>query len=343
MNTTRGIAMTNRMRQLRPRDAVLFMAVVAVVAVLGVVIGRELGIGQQTGASVASSPADESPPRPQQQSEEATALTLSLSAPKICETKRGEGFAGHEWVYDDEGERVSTRVTTLGWANVAEIPVRWKVTGGTGPYTLVIDNEPRDGFGPYEGASGTASVSCAPNPGKVTYNDYHQHRWYHADPEIDSGPKTIQATVTDATGATTDASVNIYTILQLGGDGTMISGKWLSYRLNSGNTYRYNGTLFTIPQGITILPVESWQGEGGYSRVLAIEGTGVWIIISRRNEELYRIFGAMTFSAQSVYPDQGYDAIRGSSVDTPPHRAASAYLDDLMASRGQLPAIQGSK
>ena len=43
--------MTNRMRQLRPRDAALFLAVAAVVAVLGVVIGRELGIGGQATAT----------------------------------------------------------------------------------------------------------------------------------------------------------------------------------------------------------------------------------------------------------------------------------------------------
>ena len=259
----------------------------------------------------------------------------------ICETERGRPYAGSEIVYDGDGKAIGSRSVSRGWDGIAEIAVRWQVRGGTAPYTLVIDSENRDGDGPYEGTSGTASVSCAVTSAEVFYTSYTERR-FRSDPQIDSGPKTIHATVTDATGVTADASVNIYTIIQLRGDGTMISGKWRGYRLNSGNTYRYNGTLFTMPQGITILPVESWQGEGGYGRVLTIEGTCVWIVISRRNEELYRIFGAMTFSAHNVYPDQGYDAVRGSSIDTPPHRAASAYLDDFMASRGQLPAVSGS-
>ena len=64
--------MTASWRRLRLRDVAVFVAVAGLVAVLGVVIGRELGIGQQTGASVVSAPADESPPLPQQQSEETT-------------------------------------------------------------------------------------------------------------------------------------------------------------------------------------------------------------------------------------------------------------------------------
>ena len=64
--------MVARWRRLRLRDAAVFVVVAAIVAVLGVVIGRELGVGQQTGASVVSAPADESPPLPQQQSEETT-------------------------------------------------------------------------------------------------------------------------------------------------------------------------------------------------------------------------------------------------------------------------------
>ena len=115
--------MPTQWRRWTPRDMALFVAVAAAVAVLGVMIGREAGIGQQTGASVAPSPADESPPLPQQQSEETTALTLTLTAPEVCETERGEGFAGQAWVYDDEGEIVGTRYISTGWANVAEIPV----------------------------------------------------------------------------------------------------------------------------------------------------------------------------------------------------------------------------
>ena len=320
--------MTARWRRLRPRDVALFVAVAAVVAVFGVVIGRELGIGQQTGASVASSPADESPPRPQQQSEEATALTLTLSAPEICETERGEGFAGQKWVYDDEGERVSTRRITLGWANVAEIPVRWEVTGGTGPYTLVIDNEPRDGFGPYEGASGTASVSCAPNPGKVTYNDYDQHRWYQANPEIDSGPKTIRATVTDAKGVTAEASVGIYVILNvtadlyLGPDGTPVH-----HRFNKGRTYRINGFLMTFPSDA----FSSSSTEDSFTIKFFLDGhRGSIHIGDSTGSELGR----------RIEPyRRKTDFVRGESEYDDPEAALNSFLTELVESFGQPPAV----
>ncbi len=254
--------MVARWRRLRLRDVALFVAVAGLVAVLGVVIGRELGVGQQSGASVAPAQSDQSAPASPQQSEETTALTLTLSAREICETDRGRGYSGSELVYDDDGKAIGTRDISTGWDGVAEIPVRWEVTGGTAPYTLVIDNETRDGDGPYEGASGTASVSCAPNPGKVTYNDYDQHRWYQANPEIDSGPKTIRATVTDAKGVTAEASVGIYVILNvtadlyLGPDGTPVH-----HRFNKGRTYRINGFLMTFPSDA--FSSSSTESDGG--------------------------------------------------------------------------------
>ncbi len=291
--------MTARWRRLRLRDVALFVAVAGLVAVLGVAIGRELGIGQQTGASVASSPA-----------EETTALTLTLSARKICETKRGEGFVGPKW------------------ANVAEIPVRWEVTGGTGPYTLVIDNEPRDGFGPYEGASGTASVSCAPNPGKVTYNDYDQHRWYQADPEIDSGPKTIRATVTDANSATANASVGIYVILKVtadlyvGPDGTPVH-----HRFNKGRTYRFNGFLMTFPSDA----FSSSSTEDSFTIKFFLDGhRGSIHIGDSTGSELGR----------RIEPyRRKTDFVRGESEYDDPEAALNSFLTELVESFGQPPAV----
>ncbi len=344
MNTTRGIAMTNRMRQLRPRDAVLFVAVAALVAVLGVMIGRELGIGQETGASVTPAQSDQSGPTPQQQSEETTALTLTLSAPEICETERGRGYAGQVFVYDDDGKAIGTRDISTGWDDVAEIPVRWGVTGGTAPYTLVIDDETRDGDGPYEGASGIASVSCAVTSAEVFYTSYNERR-FRGDPEIDSGPKTIRVTVTDANSATANASVGIYVILQLSDSGHFSSGEYQSHRLNAGRTYRYNGFLYTVPQGITIMTGGSAEVQGGsWEQLLWVEGTDIILVINRHGEELYRELGS-----KLVFPgpvpaavDAAIDAVQAGpdlDLDTA-HQAISDYLDEFVASRDKLPVTE---
>ena len=338
--------MPTRWRRWKLRDVAFFVAVAAIVALVGVMVGCEAGIGEDTGTSPAAVPVPDDKPTslPQQQSEGSSTLTLTLSAPEICETERGQGFAVQAWVYNDEGERV--RIGGI-WARVAEIPVRWEVTGGTRPYTLVIDNEPRDGFGPYEGASGTASVSCAPNPGKVTYNDYDQQRWYLADPEIDSGPKTIHATVTDATGATAASSISIYVIRQLGGSGTTISGVWTDHRLLPGRTYRYNGILFTIPKGHTIVAGSSWEASSGFGQSLYVDGTDIVLYINRRGEELYRALGS-----KLVFPgpvpagvDTAIDAVQaGPDVDLDPaDRLISDYLDDFIASRGKLPVVPNNQ
>ena len=336
--------MTNRMRQLRPRDVALFVAVAAIVAVLGVVIGRELGVGQQTGASVAPAQSDQSAPASPQQSEDASPITLTLSAPEICETERGEGVAGQEWVYDDQGEIVGTRSVGAGWANVAEIPVFWEVSGGSGPYTLVIDNEPRDGFGPYEGPNGTASVSCAPKPGEVFYKDYDQERRYRSDPQVDSGPKEIHATVTDAKGTRVSASTTIYTILRIHGsiksDGTRV-------QLAPGKTYRVLGTLFTIPEGLTIEMGSIWEADGGSGLAIRILGRDAVLYISPyTGEELYRAYGSTKVTI--VWPgpvpeglDGGIDAVQdGNNLDLDPDALLDhGDLDDFVATRGKLPNL----
>ena len=321
--------MTNRMQRLRARDVALLVVVAAVVAVLGVMIGRELGIGQQTGASVASSPADESPPLPQQQSEETTALTLTLSAPEICETERGRGYAGDEFIYDDDGKAIGTRDISTGWDGVAEIPVRWEVTGGTAPFTLVIDNESRDGDGPYEGASGIASVSCAVTSAEVFYTSYNERR-FRGDPEIDSGPKTIRATVTDANGVTGEASVHIYAILVIGGGVYERGGEDVAHRLLPGRTYRYDGHLFTIPESITLVASHAWDADGGGSaQVLLIEGTESRLAINIHGEEVQRIIRVPA------------DAVFGSSTEA--SSTIDDALDEFFASRGKIPVVPNNQ
>ena len=270
--------MTNRMRQLRPRDAALFLAVAAVVAVLGVVIGREFGIGGQATATldqvsvdsrVAESAAatdvpdaaqkanpDASEPvgRTVRDAEESTGsqvaasdLSLSLSAPDICETD--DGFDG--------------------W-KIGETPVAWEVAGGKGPYTLEIDGETRDGSGPYIGQTGTASVSCALQTGEVHYEDRRDEPYRHLEGDyfLDSGLKKIRAVVTDANGKTGAATFDVYVILSVGIH---------EHLLRRGHTYRVFGKLLlTIPPNVDFRIGETLS-DGTFS--LTVDGSDYGAVI----------------------------------------------------------------
>ena len=321
--------MQDHWRRLSLRKMSRFVAVAAIVAVVGVMIGREAGIGRQTGASVAPSPADEAASVPQQQSDETAALTLTLSAPEICETERGRSYSGDELVFDDDGKAIGTRDISTGWDGVSEIPVGWEVTGGTAPYTLVIDHETRDGDSPYEGASGVASVSCAVTSAEVFYTSYNERR-FRGDPEIDSGPKTIRATVTDANGATGEASVSIYVILVIGGGVYERGGENVAHRLLPGRTYRYDGHLFTIPESITLVASHAWDADGGGSaQVLLIEGTKSRLAINIHGEEVQRIIRMPA------------DAASGSSTEA--SSTIDDALDEFFASRGKAPSVGGNE
>ncbi len=130
-----------------------------------------------------------------------------------------------------------------GWAGVAEVEVTWTVSGGTAPYSLEIDGERRDAFGPYEGARGTAAVSCA-----LAFADSFIHesgrgrlsRRFTEEPTVDSGWKTIEVTAQDADGNTGVGAVDIYVIL---------TNADYSHRLLAGETYRVHGWYLTIPAG----------------------------------------------------------------------------------------------
>ena len=241
--------MPTRWRRWKLRDVALVVAVTAIVAVLGVVIGREASIGEETGASVASTPADNSAPLPQQQSEETTALTLSLSATRqICETPGAQRFGVSQQRPDDNGRLVRQSVT-LGWFFRAEVhvPIHWQVSGGTPPYTIVIDNETRDIDGDYVGPSGTAKVTCGDTSGGTTFEDDKGFdevlRFHRVDPQPDSGRKTIRGTVTDANGASVDVTTRFYVI--------RVDPDYYPAILKRGETYRIFGRLFTIPPTLT--------------------------------------------------------------------------------------------
>lgn len=50
LDSVNGVTMTARWRRLRPRDMALFVAVAAMVAVVVVIVGRELDIGREAAA-----------------------------------------------------------------------------------------------------------------------------------------------------------------------------------------------------------------------------------------------------------------------------------------------------
>ena len=134
--------MRARLSRLRVRDVALFVAVAAVVAVVGVLLAREAGVGGREAVA------------------EGETLTLTLSALEICETERARNLVYSLLRTNEEGVRVREWVSR-GWRVFAETPVTWRVSGGARPYTLMIDGESRDAAGAYDGPAGKAMVSCA--------------------------------------------------------------------------------------------------------------------------------------------------------------------------------------
>ena len=302
--------------------AALLTLVAATVAVVTVFADREAGI-------------DDVPPVAETQSlnaesedveavAEAETLSLTLSAPEICETERGIGGDHATILYDDEGNRTGSKSEYLGHFNVAETPVKWRVMGGTGPYTLVIDGETRDAKRRYEGAQGTASVSCAITTVEafmfsVESRPNNLQRAYRADPQVDSGWKTVRAVVTDADGDTAEATVDVYVILDTGSPDVL---------LRRGRTYRVFGHLLTVPQGLDLRIGEAATGEGGTGAVsLDVEGSQplarIWLD-DTSFREIRRIVPNLT------------DLVRGAQAGID----LKTKFDELVESFGQLPSVE---
>ncbi len=203
----------------------------------------------------------------QEQAEPTEPLTLTLSTLySVCETEpSGLAKRGRQY-HDDEGNS-HVEYIDVGWTDPQLTPVGWQATGGTPPYELTIDGERRDGWGQYEGAEGWAQVSCALEIGETFFqqddpqSEFLQ-RWHRTEPRFDSGLKTVRAVVTDATGATAEASIDVFVILKVHGSGTP---------LTAGGTYRINGRLFTIPEDVSGMIggyEESAGGEGSFDIIL---------------------------------------------------------------------------
>ena len=296
-------------KQIKPKHAALFLVVAAAVVAIVYLTGREAQVEQRIEAGAAVT---------QERPTEPPTLTLTASR-RICETAQAQEYYGSCQWQDDVGNWQSEDYST-GWADVAETPITWGVTGGTAPYTLVIDGETRDAEQSYAGPSGTASVSCAMSLGE-TFIEGEEGRRYHTQPEVDSGLKTIHATVTDGTGATASASAQVYVILAVGSSGDI---------LQRGQTYRVLGTLLTVPEEIDYLALGGFiesEGGSGTTLGLGIAGGG-WIslYVGDLSEEAR--------STRSATAGDGDTAVGASET------ALDAQLDELVDSVGKRPQFQ---
>ena len=292
-----------RLRAAKPKQAALFLAVVALAAT-ACFDSREAGVGGSTAAS-----GEGGTPEP---------LTLSLTAAsQICETTPAQGYVSGVSYQDSEGNWVIERHST-GWDDVSETPVTWAVSGGAQPYTLVIDGETRDADQTYAGASGTASVSCALEFGETFIDDNGQGRRYREEPGVDSGLKTIRATVTDSAGATADASVNVHVILKLPGSDSI---------LERGKTYRVFGHLITAPADYDVRVGSVTEPD--CSEAPPEEPCG----------PEFRLYLVGTNAYLSLFMDNGAEGIRRY-----PHRATvlENALGALMDSVGRLPTVESA-
>ena len=217
-------------KQIKPKHAALFLVVTALVVAIVYLTSREAAVDQHVEAAEAVV-VQERPAEPPQQDEgddgEATAepLTLTLSAPQICEAQhpRGGSAGAIGWWY---------------WGTEGTVEVAWQTSGGDAPYTVTIAGEA------HTGASGTAEVSCALQHGPTINRPEHGRTYADKDkPVVDSGLKTINATATDSTGATAEATADVYVILVLEDS---------AHVMKSGETYRVRGWLVTVPDGIDI-------------------------------------------------------------------------------------------
>lgn len=295
-----------KLSQVGIRDLALFAVLSAVTAIAVLVSASELcACGPQRASSAAGGQ-----PEP---------LTLTLSGPQVCETDPGYEALGS--ILHRNGRR---EVYSIGWTTPAEVEVSWEVSGGSVPYTLTIDGESRDNFGTLAGASGAGWVSCALEHGEAFYEDdegqvvsgydYRPSRYYREQPTIDSGLKTIQATVTDAGGQTAKTSIDVYVILSRGGTGELLEG---------GKTYRVLGELLTIPAGIDLTFSGIESGFGGYEAyILKVVGHPAVILLSwGTNREVVR----------DLPPTDGAGGASGDALDL------GAKFDELVDSAGRLP------
>ncbi len=166
-------------------------------------------------------------------------LTITVSAPDVCEVRRPlQSIHTVIHAQDASGNRPDPTVTRYWpWDGGGTMEVSWEVSGGEPPYYVLINGQPVDG------ASGTVELSCAMSHGVYQSHPVHGRTVAEA-PLTDSGVLEIEAEVSDQslTGGRAKATTKTYALLSADHDHT----------LRGGQTYRIAGRLMTIPEGMAM-------------------------------------------------------------------------------------------
>ena len=325
-----------RLRATKPKQAALFL-VVAALAATACFGAREAGVGRPTEAGTTVAQEQPAEPAPQNSGGETDSegdvepLTLTLKAPTMCRVKPADRDL-HAIVgpIDEDGEN-EERYEFGEWFGVANVLVRWQASGGAPPYTLVIDGEPRDAHGEYVGEVGGALVSCALEIGETYFDDRwgELERWHRTEPTVDSGLKTIHATVTDSSGATASASIGVYALRSFNSSGAL---------LKAGKTYRVRGHLVTIPAGVDMTAGGVYRNDcvgadcENSFEIFADDGPhGVGVDVGLRTG---RYLGRFHMLGDRFLPEDD-PRNQGGNSEHPLH----AKFDELVDSLGQLPHV----
>ena len=192
--------------------------------------------------------------------------------------------------------------------------MRWQVSGGQAPYTLVIDHESRDQHREdFSGAKGTEFVGCADTSVGTSFWSQGKGRLYDANPNVDSGWKKVNAVVTDANGGTATASTEFYVILIV---------DRVDHQMRGGETYRVYGRLMTAPKGTTLGIGELISTQGPSIQSFELVGTGYVVLLN-----------AATYKEVDRWVPEVIGAGAEGQIDH------SKALDQLVDSIGKLPDL----
>ena len=110
-------------------------------------------------------------------------------------------------------------------ADDVTMEVEWRVSGGRPPYTVYLAG------GEFEGDSGTLRLQCR----------------HLEDGVLDSGWLSVMGLARDSEGAVGSAIVETFALAR-----SASTPGVENYRMNGGRTYKFEGILMTIPDGLTI-------------------------------------------------------------------------------------------